>query len=132
MSDKLIYAYNNDDFLHYYITENNANGNLYAFVPLDFGDNDSITFIASLYTPVTYQLTPTQLQTFIGQNNIWSNADRIEVEYDLAESNDELYRRRNILLQGAPHIANINNSIAHFNTDLAAPIKECKIYFNPV
>ena len=86
----------------------------------------------ALKTPITYQLTPTQLQTFIGKNNIWSNADRVEVEYDLAESNDELYRRRNIILQGAPHLQSASGNIAHFNTDLAAPIKECKIYFNPV
>ena len=85
-----------------------------------------------LATPITHQLTPTQLQTLIGRNNIWSNADRVEVEYDLAESNDELYRRRNIILQGAPHLKSVSGNIANFNTDLAAPIKECKISFSPM
>lgn len=85
-----------------------------------------------LITPIAYQLTPTQLQTFIGQNNIWSNADRVEVEYDLAESNDELYRRRNIILQSAPHLQTVSGNIANFNTDLVAPIKDAKIYFNPI
>ena len=51
-----------------------------------------------LATPIEYDITPEQLKTFTGTNNIWSNADRVEVEYDLAESNDELYRRRNIIL----------------------------------
>lgn len=74
-----------------------------------------------LSEPITYQLAPQQLETFIGQNNIWSNADRVEVEYELAESNDELYRRRNILLQNAPHLKTIQSGntedsaiIAHF------------------
>lgn len=132
LSDKLMYQYHNDDKLHYYATDNNSNGNVYAFLPKDFGDNDTITLIMSLYTPVTYQLTPQEINTFIGQNNIWSNADRIEVEYDLAESNDELYRRRNIILQSAPHLETATGDIANFNTDLIAPIKDTKIYFNPV
>ena len=131
--DKLQYQYHEDDKLHYYFTDNNSNGNAYVYLPKDFGDNDEVTIIASLYTPeLVTTLTPTQLQTFIGQNNIWSNADRVEVEYDLAESNDELYRRRNIILQGAPHLETATSDIANFNTDIVAPIKDAKIYFNPV
>lgn len=84
-------------------------------------------------TPVTYELTPTQLQTLLGRNNIWSNADRVEVEYNLAESNDELYRRRNIILRSAPHIVTPEPAaLQHFTTDIAAPLKECKIHFSPV
>ena len=81
--------------------------------------------------PVTYQLTPQQLQTFIGRNNIWSNADRVEVEYDLAESNDELYKRRNIILNSAPHLVSASSDIITFNTDMKAPLQECKVNFNP-
>ena len=91
-----------------------------------------IQFVLPLATPIIHQLTSTQLQTFIGQNNIWSNADRVEVEYDLAESNDELYRRRNIILQGAPHLETVSGNIANFNTDLVAPMKDAKIYFEPI
>lgn len=131
--DKLRYSYNEDDKLHYFFTDNNSNGNVYAYLPKDFGDNDEITFIASLYTPeLVTTLSPIELQTFIGRNNIWSNADRVEVEYDLAESNDELYRRRNIILQGVPHLETATGDIANFNTDMVAPIKDAKIYFNPV
>lgn len=83
-------------------------------------------------TPIIHQLTSTQLQTLIGRNNIWSNADRIEVEYDLAESNDELYRRRNILLRSAPHIETASGNITTFNTDTVAPIKSAVVKFNPV
>ena len=108
-----------DEALQAYIAQQKANG-----TPLQAG--------GPLITPITYQLSPTELQTFLGRNNIWSNADRIEVEYDLAESNDELYRRRNILLQGAPHLETATGNIANFKTDLIAPIKEAKVYFEPI
>ena len=89
--------------------------------------------VYSLETPITHQLTPQQLETFLGRNNIWSNADRVEIEYDLAESNDILYRRRNVLEKGYPHIVTPEaNPILTFNTDMIASLKECKIYFSPV
>ena len=34
-----------------------------------------------LATPQTYQLTPQQIQTLIGTNNVWSEDGAIEVEY---------------------------------------------------
>ena len=80
-----------------------------------------------------YQLTPIQLSTLLGRNNIWSNADRVEIEYDLAESNDILYRRRNVLEQQYPHIITpAASGLINFNTDMKAPLKQCKVYFNPV
>lgn len=48
-------------------------------------------------TPNTYHVAPTQLQTFLGQNNVWSNADYIEVEYDLHETQDILARKQFIV-----------------------------------
>lgn len=107
-----------DEAIQAYIAQQKANG-----TPLQAG--------GPLMTPITYQLSPAELQTFIGRNNIWSNADRIEIEYDLAESNDELYRRRNILLQGAPHLETATGNVANFKTDLIAPIKEARVYFEP-
>lgn len=91
-----------------------------------------LQIVYELKTPITHQLTPTQLSTLIGRNNIWSNADRVEVEYDLAESNDELYRRRNILMRSAPHIETASGNIAHFETDITAPIKSAIVRFEPV
>jgi len=35
----------------------------------------------SLATPQTYQLTPQQIQTLLGQNNVWSDAGEVEVTY---------------------------------------------------
>lgn len=103
------------------------------YIVIDKNSSPSGNIVYKLKTPITHQLSPTQLSTLLGKNNIWSNADRVEVEYDLAESNDELYRRRNILLKSAPHI--VTPTVANlysFNTDMVAPLKECKVHFEPV
>lgn len=46
----------------------------------DFIQSDGY-FIYELATPITYQLTPTQITTLLGQNNIWCDTGDIEVEY---------------------------------------------------
>lgn len=79
----------------------------------------------------TYQLAPTQLQTFLGQNNVWSNADYVEVEYDLHETQSILARKQYIMAN-QPHIVKSAAApLQSFVTDLAAPLKECKVYFEP-
>lgn len=40
-----------------------------------------------LATPQTYQLTPHQIQTLVGQNNVWSDAGDVEVTFNLPISN---------------------------------------------
>ena len=89
------------------------------------------TVIYYLNTPNTYHLAPTQLQTFLGQNNVWSNADYVEVEYDLHET-QTLLQRKAFIMANQPHIESASGAIASFNTDLRAPLKECKVYFSPV
>lgn len=42
-----------------------------------FTNNDA-TFVYELATPVTYQLTPTEITTFLGTNNIWADCGDIE------------------------------------------------------
>ena len=81
-----------------------------------------------LATPITYSLAPTQLQTFLGQNNVWSNADYVEVEYDLHETQDILARKQ-FIIANQPHLATASGS---FTTDMIAPIKSAKVYFNPI
>lgn len=111
------------------LTEENA----YTFLDTLENNGTPLHIVFPLETPIAYALTPTQLQTLLGHNNIWSNADRVEVEYDLAETNDELYRRRNIILRSAPHIVTPEPAaLQHFSTDVAAPLKKCKIHFSPV
>ena len=84
-----------------------------------------------LETPITHQLTPTQLQSFVGQNNFWSNTDYVEVEYDLIETEDIQKCRKKIILN-QPQLKTISNKVVSFNTDMVAPMKNCKIYFKPI
>ena len=45
------------------------------------------TLCYELATPQTYQLTPHQIQTLVGQNNVWSDAGDVEVTFNLPISN---------------------------------------------
>lgn len=58
---------------------------------------NNLSFILPLKTPITYQLTPQQLATFKGVNNIWSDAENVEVNYDYAESVDIFKLRQQMM-----------------------------------
>lgn len=90
-----------------------------------------VKIVAPLATPITHQLTPTQLKSFVGQNNFWSNADYVEIEYDLIETEDIQKCRKKIILN-QPQLKTISDKIVSFNTDMVAPMKNCKIYFKPI
>ena len=90
-----------------------------------------VKIVAPLTTPIIHQLTPTQLSSFIGQNNFWSNADYVEIEYDLIETEDIQKCRKKIMLN-QPHTESATGDIASFTTNMKAPLKECKVYFNPI
>ena len=96
---------------------------------LDEQGNVSICY--PLATPIHYYIAPIALQTFLGQNNVWSNADYVEVEYDLHETQNILARKQ-FIIANQPHLEEVSGSIATFNTDMVAPLKECKVYFSPV
>jgi len=88
--------------------------------------------VYKLSEPIIYNLAPTQLQTFLGQNNVWSNADYVEVEYDLHETQDILARKQ-FIIANQPHIIKPAAApLQNFVTDVVAPLKECKVYFSPV
>jgi len=112
---------------HIYIRDDDFEGNLEAFLT---GVGDSYISY-ELATPTYYSLAPTQLQTFLGQNNVWSNADYVEVEYDLHET-QTLLQRKAFIMANQPHIASASGAIASFNTDLLAPLKSAKFEFLPV
>ena len=65
-------------------------------------ESNPLTIAYKLATPVSYTLTPTQLSTLIGVNNIWSDGDSVEVEYDLAESAEMLEIRKRIMSAWKP------------------------------
>ena len=43
--------------------------------------NNPLQVAYQLETPIAYQLTPQQIKTIIGRNNIWSDAGDVEVQY---------------------------------------------------
>ena len=131
--DKLPYVYTNDDSPHYYSTTNNPRGYLYVNVPIDAADNDEYTFVVSLYTPqVITKISTTQLSTFLNHNNFWSNTNDItEVSYAIHDT-APIRAAKHRIAANEPHVETIDSSLAHFETDMVAPLKECKIYFNPI
>ena len=97
-----------------------------------FEENNTNFTFSNIAAPTTYHLAPTQLQTFLGQNNVWSNADYVEVEYDLHETQDILARKQ-FIMANQPHIVTPAAApLQNFVTDVPAPLKGCKVYFNPV
>ena len=93
--------------------------------------NTPVQCVYELAIPNTYYIAPTQLQTFLGQNNVWSNADYVEVEYDLHET-QTILERKAFILANQPHLEEVSGSVASFSTDMKAPLKSCKINFLPV
>lgn len=86
----------------------------------------------SLANPITVAtLSPIQLSTLKGQNNFWSNADYVEIEYELTETFDIQKVKRKIILN-QPHVESTSGTIAKPETDMIGKIKECKIHFMPV
>lgn len=94
-------------------------------------NGDGLYLAYELETPITHQLTSTQLSSFIGQNNFWSNADYVEVEYELKETIDIQKAKQKIILN-QPHIETLAGDAVNFTTDLKASLKECKVYFEPI
>jgi len=83
-------------------------------------------------TPNTYQLAPSSMQTFLSHNNVWSNADYVEVEYDLHETQSILARKQ-FIIANQPHVEKLAAApLQSFETDMAAPLKECKVEFKPI
>ena len=94
--------------------------------------NDNGLYLAyELAEPITHQLTPQQLSTLKGQNNFWSNADYVEIEYELTETFDIQKAKRKIILN-QPHVESVSGDLVTFDTDMKGKLKECKVYFSPV
>lgn len=93
--------------------------------------DNPFTFVYKQRVSNTYYLAPTELQTFLGQNNVWSNADYVEVEYDLHET-QEILNRKAFIMANQPHLVVPEAAqLQSFTTDVPAPLKECKAYFKP-
>lgn len=93
------YVYSNENGNpHYYIVGSSYNCRVY--MPDDFSTDQVIQVIGKLITPIEYDLTPQQMQTFLDHNNFWSDAnDVVEVTYPVTESRDILATRKRIMSQ---------------------------------
>lgn len=71
---------NSIDTPHFYVA-NNGNS-LYTILPNTLSENQEVQITYKLAEPIHYSLTPQQLLTFKGENNIWSNTNgQTEVKF---------------------------------------------------
>lgn len=120
---------------------NTTNHALFFYLPLSYNTvslaqqyltTHPLQVCYTLLHPITYQFTPEQLETIKGENYFWSNTEgQVEITYQVHDSVDILQARKSILYNGQPHIKKISGVISSFDTDLSAPLKECKINFYP-
>lgn len=68
--------------------------NAFFYLPPDTPSDTVIEWVATLATPITYQLTPTEVTTLLGENNIWADCGPVETEYR-ADPNLYLDKRLN-------------------------------------
>lgn len=102
------------------------------FCTEQYNNGTPVTLVYEIKTPFTVAtLSPTQLSTLKGQNNFWSNADYVEIEYELTETFDIQKAKRKIILN-QPHVESTSGTIAKPKTDMIGKIKECKIHFMPI
>ena len=66
------------DYVHMYLA---STMHIWAYMPSDTAADTVMQFSYTLETPVTYQLTPQEVQSLLGENNVWSDADGVTVTY---------------------------------------------------
>lgn len=120
---------------HYYIFKNEDNNTTRAllFLPIESIESDDTEFELAfrLEVPIHYPLTPTQLKTFLNNNTFWSNTNNVtEVSYAVHDTAPIRAAKKRIIA-ASPHLEAANNDLINFNTDIAAPLKECKVEFKP-
>ena len=102
-----------------------------AFLKAEYAAGHPVEVVYPLATPITYSLTGVNITTLRHQNNIWCNTNGItEVDY-LDRSGPMSTYRRNIIMN-SPHDMEGSGWMAKFTTDMRAPLKSMRCYFNPV
>lgn len=67
------------DTLHFYV--NGSNSRAFVWLPNDTDGGLTVSVCYKLATPIEIPLTPQQMTTLLGTNNIWSDAGDVTVEY---------------------------------------------------
>jgi hypothetical protein len=52
-----------------------------SYCATQYANGTPVTIVYELATPQTYQLSPIEVSTLLGQNNIWANCGDVDVEY---------------------------------------------------
>lgn len=60
---------------------------LKAYLTAQYQAGTPVQIVGVLATPQTYQLTPHQIQTLVGQNNVWSDAGDVDITFNLPITN---------------------------------------------
>lgn len=76
-SNAAVFVNSTADNVHYQIGLNGDNVNFW--LPQDTASDFSVELSYYIATPLTYQLTPQEVQTLVGQNNVWSDAGNVTV-----------------------------------------------------
>ena len=69
------------DTLHFYVTYTSGKTRVYVFLPNDTSDNTDIQVVFPITTPEVIQLTPEQVLTLLGENNIFADTGDVDVTY---------------------------------------------------
>lgn len=94
---------------------------------------NNVTVVYPLATPLTVQLTPAQLSTLLGANNIWSDTGNTTVKYwtlpsqDLA---DDIQRK--VDAKADVIISSASGSVASFTDGSPAPVTALSVGIEPV
>lgn len=70
-------AYNSSDATHFYTVK--SNGRIELWVPVDLSTDTEVQIAAHIATPLTYQLTPQEIEALVGTNNVWSDGGNVTV-----------------------------------------------------
>ena len=76
---KCSYDYSDSD--HFFIETDGVNTAVFIWLPNDAIDSLSIEIVYELADPITYQLTPTQINNLLGLNNLYSDTGDLSVKY---------------------------------------------------
>ena len=86
-------------------------------------------FLYELATPVTYQLTPVQIRTLLGKNNVWADAGDVSLKYEIDMENyvdDRLEGKGDIVVNTA------SGSIVSIADGADRPVKSLVAQIEPV
>ena len=94
-----------------------------TYLQNQYNNGTPVQLVVKLVNPMTYQLTPLQIKSLLGQNNIWSNTNgNTTVSYPVADTAD-MRHTVSMFAQNEPHAVQINGKLTTFNTDMPTIIK---------